>query len=207
MDGECSNLLTRKTDEPVTPVKVWQLLSPARLECQNFLFFFSSFLFFFSLSSTLLSLGVNPCSGLADWVETVCWVTKQAGEDSLKAGGSQDHHSFPHKGQPFCCWTATLSFSLFHGSNDFVQDELNQLPQPLRDKLPKDIFLTIGTENQKQNITAIAKTFSAEAFEEAFKDQEEDDATAQQVECSFTPFFFLSEFSYEGPQLILFPTC
>ena len=87
-----------------------------------------------------------------------------------------------------------------------MQDELNQLPQPLRDKLPKDIFLTIGTENQKQNITAIAKTFSAEAFEEAFKDQEEDDATAQQVECSFTPFFS-SEFSYEGPQLILFPTC
>jgi len=76
-----------------------------------FLFFFSFlFLSFFYFA---LSLGVNPCSGLADWVETVCWVTKQAGEDSLKAGGSQDHHSFPHKGQPFCCWTATLSFRPF----------------------------------------------------------------------------------------------
>ena len=73
-----------------------------------------------------------------------------------------------------------------------MQDELNQLPQPLKDKLPKDIFLTIGTENQKQNITAISKTFSAEAFEEALKDQEEDDATAQVNSLSpFSPFLSL----------------
>jgi hypothetical protein len=56
---------------------------------------------------------------------------------------------------------------------------LNQFPQVLKDKLPKDIFLTIGTENQKQNIAAITKSFNSDAFEEAIKDQEDDDTGAQ----------------------------
>lgn len=57
-----------------------------------------------------------------------------------------------------------------------LQDELNQFPQAIRDKVPKDAILTIGTESQKSNIGGICKSFSADAFEDALKDQEEDDA-------------------------------
>jgi len=55
------------------------------------------------------------------------------------------------------------------------KDEYGHLPTILRERFSKDYFFAVHPESQKPNLAVICKSFDQGAFDEALKDQEEDD--------------------------------
>jgi len=60
-------------------------------------------------------------------------------------------------------------------SRPINKEEYTHVPGVLRERFSKDHFFALHPEAQKSNLDAISKSFDQNAFEEALKDQEEDD--------------------------------